>query len=181
MKRFVLTSLAFALAACTLSFGQMDTGKKDDKSKRPSPPASAQCKFADGKTITVDYSSPRGKGRKIIGGVVPFDKEWRTGANEATTFDTTADLTIGGTAVPAGKYTLYTLPGEKSWKLIINKQTGQWGTEYDKQQDLLRATMNVSTVPATENFTISFHEMGKGCHLYLDWETTRAAVEISEK
>jgi len=181
MKRFVLTSLAFALAACTLSLGQMDMGKKDDKSKRPSPPASAQCKFADGKTITLDYSSPRAKGRKIFGGVVPFDKEWRTGANEATTFVTTADLTVGGTAVPAGKYTLYTLPGEKSWKLIINKQTGQWGTEYDKQQDLLRADMNVSAVPAKENFTISFHEMGKGCHLYLDWDTTRAAVEISEK
>ena len=92
-----------------------------------------------------------------------------------------ATLAEGTLKVPAGNYTLYTLPGGKSWKLIINKQTGQWGTEYDKQQDLLRANMNVSTVPATENFTISFHEMGKGCHLYLDWETTRAAVEISEK
>jgi hypothetical protein len=181
MKRFVVTSLAFALAACTLSFGQMDMSKDNDKAKRPSPPASAQCKFADGKTISVDYSSPRAKGRKIFGGLVPFDKEWRTGANDATTFVTTADLTIGGNAVPAGKYTMYTIPGEKGWKLIINKQTGQWGTDYDEKQDLLRANMSVSTVPAVENFTISFHEMGKGCHLYLDWETTRAAVEISEK
>jgi len=183
MKRYALQlALALAVTASTLSFAQMDMGgKKDDKSKRPSPPASAQCKFADGKTITVDYSSPRAKARKIFGGVVPFDKEWRSGANEATTFVTTADLAIGGTPVPAGKYTLYTIPGEKSWKLIINKQTGQWGTEYNEAQDLLRASMNVSAVPATENFTISFHEMGKGCHLYLDWETTRAAVEISEK
>jgi len=180
MKRYALT-LAVALVASTLSFGQMDMSKKDDKSKRPSPPASAQCKFADGKTITVDYSSPRAKGRKIFGGLVPLDQEWRTGANDATTFVTTADLTIGGTAVPAGKYTLYTIPGEKTWKLIINKQTGQWGTEYDAKQDLLRADMQVSAVPATENFTISFHEMGKGCHIYLDWETTRAAAEITEK
>ncbi len=180
MKRFILTplTLALALAASSLSFAQ----GSDDKSKRPSPPASAQCKFADGKTVTVDYSSPRAKGRKIYGGLVPFGKEWRTGANEATTFVTTADLTIGGTAVPAGSYTLYTIPGEKGWKLIINKQTGQWGTEYDSKQDLLRADMQGGALPAAlENFTISFHEMGKGCHIYLDWEKTRASVEISEK
>ena len=179
MKHFALTSLALALTTSTLTFGQMS--KPDDKAKRPSPPASAQCKFADGKTITVDYSSPRAKGRKIFGGLVPFDQEWRTGANDATTFVTTADLTIGGTAVPAGSYTLYTIPGEKGWKLIVNKQTGQWGTDYDAKQDLLRADMSVSAVAAVENFTISFHEMGKGCHLYMDWEKTRATVEISEK
>jgi len=97
MKRFVLTSLAFALAASILSFGQMDMSKNNDKAKRPSPPASAQCKFADGKTISVDYSSPRAKGGRFSAELVPFDKEWRTGANDATTFVTTADLTIGGT------------------------------------------------------------------------------------
>ena len=81
-----------------------------------------------------------------------------------------------------GKYTLYTIPGEKGWKLIINKQTGQWGTEYDSKQDLIQADMAVSaTAGPVENFTISFHEMGKGCHIYLDWENTRAATEISEK
>jgi hypothetical protein len=182
MKRDALT-LAVTLLASTLSFAQMDMGgKKDDKTKRPSPPASAQCKFADGKTITVDYSSPRAKGRKIFGGLVPFGEWWRTGANEATTFVATADLTIGGKAVPAGKYTLFTIPGEKSWKLVVNKQTGQWGTDYDSKQDLLQADMQVSELPvAAENFTISFHEMGKGCHIYLDWEKTRAAAEITEK
>ena len=182
MKRFALTSLAFALVASVLSFGQMDMAKKDDKSKRPSPPASAQCKFADGKTITVDYSSPRAKGRKVYGGLVPFGQEWRTGANEATTFVTTANLSIGGKDVPAGKYTLFTIPGEKGWKLIINKQTGQWGTDYDGKQDLIQTDMEVSPLSApAENFAISFHEMGKGCHIYLDWEGTRASAEISEK
>ena len=187
MKRFALTSLSFALPfallASTLSFAQMDMGgKKDDKSKRPSPPATAQCKFADGKTISVDYSSPRSKGRKIFGGLVPFGEWWRTGANEATTFVTTADLTIDGKAVPAGKYTLVTIPGEKAWKLVINKQTGQWGTDYDAKQDLIQADMQVSaTSGPVENFTISFHEMGKGCHIYMDWENTRASAEISEK
>ena len=179
MKRCTLTSLVLAL---TLTASSLSFGQDKDKSKRPSPPASAQCKFADGKTITVDYSSPRAKGRKIYGGLVPFGQEWRTGANEATSFVTTADLTIAGKDIPAGKYTLYTIPNEKGWTLMINKQTGQWGTEYNAKQDLLQAEMQVSALPsAVENFSISFHEMGKGCHIYLDWEKTRASAEISEK
>ena len=178
MRKVSVTFVALFLGLALFAAG---THAQQDKSKRPSPPAKASVDLGGGKSVTVDYSSPRAKGRKIFGGLVPLDQEWRTGANDATTFVTTADLTIGGTAVPAGKYTLYTIPGEKTWKLIINKQTGQWGTEYDAKQDLLRADMQVSAVPATENFTISFHEMGKGCHIYLDWETTRAAAEITEK
>src|SRR5215467_8854995 len=81
---------------------------QQDKSKRPSPPAQAQCKFSDSKMITIEYSSPRMKGRKIFGGLVPYGEVWRTGANEATTFITNADLTVGGKDVPAGKYTIFT-------------------------------------------------------------------------
>ena len=174
------------IAICTLGLLSvaalaMPAWAQQDKSKRPSPPAKAECALAGGKSITVDYSSPRAKGRKIFGGLVPFGQVWRTGANDATTFVTTADLTIGGAAVPAGKYTMYTIPGEKSWTLLINKQTGQWGTEHDEKQDFVKADMSVSPTDATENFTISFHEMGKGCHLYMDWEKTRATIEISEK
>ena len=87
--------------------------------------------------------SPSMRGRKIMGGLVPYDKVWRTGANAATTLKTTAALDFGGTLVPAGTYTLYTLPGEKGWKLIINKQTGQWGTQYDQAQDLARVDLKV--------------------------------------
>src|ERR1700746_2479610 len=83
---------------------------QEDASKRPSPPAQAQCKFTDGKTITVDYSSPRAKGRKIFGDLVPYGQVWRTGANEATTFVTDVDLTVGGKDVPAGSYTIFTVP-----------------------------------------------------------------------
>ena len=156
---------------------------QQDKSKRPSPPASAQCKFADGKTITVDYSSPRAKGRKIFGGLVPYGQVWRTGANEATTFVTTANLSIGGKDIPAGNYTLFTVPAADKWTLIISKKTGEWGTDYPGEaNDLARADMTASKTSApVENFTISFHEMGSGCHMYLDWESTRATVEISEK
>src|SRR5437016_3271612 len=86
MKRMVLTIL-FTFALCLVATAQQD------KSKRPSPPAQAQCKFSDGTTITMDYSSPRMKGRKIFGDLVPYGEVWRTGANDATTFETTANLT----------------------------------------------------------------------------------------
>jgi hypothetical protein len=74
---------------------------------------------------------------------VPFDSVWRTGANEATSFETDVDLSIGGQPVPKGKYTLYSLPTRRGWTLIINKNTGQWGTEYDAQHDLVRVPLRV--------------------------------------
>jgi hypothetical protein len=155
---------------------------QDDKSKRPSPPASAECKFSDGKTIKVDYSSPRARGRKIFGGVVPYGEVWRTGANEATTFVNSADVTIGGKTVPAGNYTMFTIPNQDKWTLIISKKTGEWGIPYPEGEDLVRADMSAGkTDKPVENFTISFHEMGKACHMYMDWENTRATVEITEK
>ena len=133
--------------------------------------------------ITVDYSSPTVKGRKIWGGVVPYDQVWRTGANEATSLKTDTDLDIGGTTVPAGSYTLYTLPSASSWKLIINKQTGQWGTVYQQDQDLARVEMNVTSLSQpVEQFTISFDKKGgDAAQLNLQWEKTQASVEVKEK
>jgi hypothetical protein len=156
---------------------------QQDKSKRPSPPASAECKFSDGKSIKVDYSSPRAKGRKIFGGVVPYGEVWRTGANEATTFVPNTNITIDGKDIPAGNYTMFTVPNQDKWTLIISKKTGEWGIPYPGEgDDLARLDMSVSKTSApVENFTISFHEMGNGCHMYLDWENTRATVEIMEK
>jgi hypothetical protein len=154
-----------------------------DKSKRPSPPAQAQCKLSDGKTITVDYSSPRAKGRKIFGGLVPYGQVWRSGANEATTFVTDANLTVGGKYVPAGNYTIFTIPTADKWTLIINKKTGEWGTPYKYEGDeLARVDMKVSATPsAVENFTIALASMGGSCNLSMSWENTQASVEISEK
>ncbi|HZL65911.1 MAG TPA: DUF2911 domain-containing protein, partial [Candidatus Limnocylindrales bacterium] len=125
--------------------------------KKPlSPPGEASVKFDDGKTVTIQYSRPSMRGRKIFGGLVPYGQVWRTGANAATSLQTDVDLTIGGANVPAGSYTLYTLPGMNSWKLIINKQTGQWGTEYSQGQDLARVNMKVGQLPSgMETFTIS--------------------------
>jgi hypothetical protein len=150
---------------------------------KPSPPASATCDLGGGKTIKTDYSSPRMKGRKIYGGLVPYGEVWRTGANDATTFVASSDVTVGGTAVPAGSYTIFTLPNADSWKLIINKKTGEWGIPYKYESDELgRVDMKVSKLPSpVENFTISYAKTGGGCQMRLDWETTRASVDISAK
>ncbi|MGE5206717.1 MAG: DUF2911 domain-containing protein [Chlamydiota bacterium] len=157
---------------------------QQDKSKRASPPANAKCQFADGKTINVDYSSPRMKGRKIYGGLVPYGQVWRTGANEATTFDTTVPVQIAGTTIPAGHYTLFTLPAEGAWKLVISKKTGEWGIPYPgAQNDFARVDMKTQALPsAVENFTIGFQKADpKSCVMNLDWEKTRAYVDIAEK
>jgi hypothetical protein len=153
-----------------------------DKSQRPSPPAQAQCSFSDGKTIAVDYSSPRMKGRKIFGDLVPYGEVWRTGANEATTFVTTANLTVGGKSVPAGNYTIFTVPNPDKWTLIVNKKTGEWGIPYKYESDeLVRVDMKVSpTSSPVENFTIAFDQAGSACTLNLSWENTKASVQFME-
>ncbi len=134
-------------------------------------------------TITIDYARPSMRGRKIMGELVPYDKVWRTGANAATTLKTSAALEIGGAAVPAGTYTLYTLPGEKAWKLIINKQTGQWGTQYDQAQDLARVALKVAATAApVEQFTITLAGTGASTGLLtLEWETTKLTIPFTVK
>ena len=184
MKKFALIAVSlFAIA--TLASAQMNMS--DDKSKRPSPPASAACKFSDGKTIKIDYSSPRAKGRKIFGeasekALVPYGQIWRTGANDATTFVTDTNLNVGGKAVPAGSYTIFTVPKADAWSLVISKKTGEWGTDYPgEKEDLVRAPMTVSKTSApVENFTIAFDQAGSKCTLRMEWENTRASVEITE-
>jgi hypothetical protein len=156
---------------------------QQDKSKRPSPPATATLDLGGGKSVTIDYSSPRAKGRIIYGEVVPYGQVWRTGANEATTFVTTADIIVGGTPVPAGSYTLFTIPGKDKWTLILSKKTGEWGTDYPgAANDQARVDMKVSSLPApVENFTISFEKTSSGGNLNIDWEKTRASVAIAKK
>jgi Protein of unknown function (DUF2911) len=148
-----------------------------------SPPAKAACKLADGKTIAVSYSSPRMRGRKIFGDLVPFDEVWRTGADNATSFVTKADLVAGGKTIPAGGYTLFTLPTRNKWTLIISKQTGEFGIPYPGAQfDFARVEMKLSKLPSPiENFTISFDQAGTACTMKLDWEATRASIDFSEK
>lgn len=118
-----------------------------------------------------------------MGGLVPYGQVWRTGADEATAFVTPVDLMVGGIAVPAGSYTLYTLPAEGAWKLIINKQTGQWGTEYDEAQDLARVDLqSTKTAGPVDRFTISWSKRGADqAELVLQWENTRLSVPVAVK
>ncbi len=173
-KRIALPTLLVLLT--TAAFAQMGGGK-------PSPPATATCDLGGGKTIKTDYSSPRAKGRKIYGGLVPYGEVWRTGANEATTFVTSADVQVGGTTVPAGNYTIFTVPTADKWTLIINKTTGEWGIPYKYEgNELARVDMNLSKLDApVENLTIAYDKSKAGCVLRIDWETKRAAVNISAK
>lgn len=180
MKKMIASTAAMLFLLTVIS---ASTPAQQDKSKRPSPPASADCALAAGKTIHVDYSSPRMRGRKIYGGLVPWDKVWRAGANEATTFVTSADVTIGGKDVPAGSYTLFAIPNPDKWTLIISKKTGEWGIPYPGEQfELTRADMQVSKLDApVEDFTIAFDNASGGCTLHMDWETTRASIAIAPK
>ena len=148
-----------------------------------SPPAKAACKFADGKSITVAYSSPRMRGRKIFGDLVPFGEVWRTGADNATSFITKTDLVVGRKNVPAGSYTIFSLPTPTKWTLIISKQTGEFGIPYPGEKfDFVRIEMKLSKLLSPlENFTISFDQTGASCAMRLDWESTRASIDISEK
>ena len=151
--------------------------------QKPSPPESASCDLGGGKSIKTNYSSPRMKGRKIYGDLVPFGQVWRTGANEATTFVTGSDVVVGGKAVLAGSYTIFTVPTADKWTLIINKKTGEWGIPYKYESDeLARVDMKVSKLPSpVENFTISYEKSGSGCTMNIDWETTRASVDVKAK
>lgn len=145
-----------------------------------SPPATATATI-NGKKLTIAYSAPSIRGRKIMGGLVPYGQVWRTGADNATTFQTDADLDLGGLKVPKGTYTIYTLPGAAEWQLIVNKQTGQWGTEYHQPQDLGRVKMALGQTPApVEKLKIELlSASGNKGLLKMTWERTEVSVPIT--
>jgi hypothetical protein len=146
---------------------------------RASPHETAQA-TVDGASISITYGRPYMKGRKIMGGLVPFDKIWRTGADEATTLVTDRALTFGSLVVPAGTYTIYTLPGPTTWQIVINKQTGQWGTEYQQAQDLGRIPVTpTSLATPVEQFTIKIDDTAAGGTLVLEWEQTSVAAPFA--
>ena len=135
-----------------------------------------------GANFTVTYSRPMKRGRVLFGETVPWGEVWRTGANEATHFHTDKNLVIGGTPVPAGTYTLWTIPRPEGWTLIINKQTGQWGTIYDPAQDLARVPMHDEAPAAREEqFTITLEPGEPGAVLRLRWDDREAWVPIEIK
>jgi hypothetical protein len=135
------------------------------------------------KRLSVNYSRPSMRGRKIMGSVVPYGVVWRTGANAATSFITQTDIILSGVKIPHGSYTLYTLPSSKQWKLIISKQTGQWGTVYDEKFDLARIPLKkIILKQPVEKFTITIERISeKTGMMKLAWEKTQLFVDFQLK
>ncbi len=182
MRAKVLAIMTVATILATAAFVPTVSAQMQNHQGKPmpSPPAKAMVQLG-GKQISISYNTPSMRGRKIFGGLVPYEKVWRTGANPATTLKTDVNLKIGTANVPAGTYTLYTLPSEGTWKLIINKQTGQWGTKYDESQDLARVDMMKAALPdPQEKMSISFEEThGDMTTLHIRWDTTDVSVPVA--
>jgi len=169
MKRIAFTLLSIALFAGIQSFAQ------DDMEKRKSPPATAKAKIGDAQ-ITINYSSPAVKGREIFGDLVPYDKIWRAGANEATTFETSADVKVNGKTLAAGKYSFFVIPNAKGkWTVIFNKDHKQWGEyKYDQSKDELRIDAVVKNIALVESLTYEI----KNKKVYLNWSNKSVQFNI---
>jgi len=183
MKRFVIiTGVAVALLI-VLGFVAKFFVKQHDKSFSPE----EEVTYTSGDlNIRVFYNRPYKKGREIFGGLVPYDKVWRTGANEATTFQTNKDLQIEGNTLRKGKYSLWSIPGENTWKVVFNSEYGQWGigsdgeANRDPKNDVL--TVDVHSLQQDrvfEQFTISFEKVGEDAEMVLMWDKTLVAVPFS--
>jgi hypothetical protein len=151
-----------------------------DKSSRPSPAQTASGKIG-GATVTINYSSPSVKGRKIFGDLVPYDKVWRAGANEATLFETDREIMVGGKKLPAGKYSLYAIPGATEWSFVFNSETGQWGIKRggDTTKDASKDVLTVTAKPAKSasmNEKLVYEVTSNG--FVLRWENTEVPVSI---
>lgn len=173
----------FALCAAFFSVSPVIAQQKPRIS--PSDTVSATI---DGTAVKIVYSRPytkdpkTGEPRKIWGGLVPFGKVWRTGANEATLLTTEKPIEIGGQTIPAGTYSLFTVPEENGGKLVINKQTGQWGTKYDEKQDLVRVDLKKEPLnPAVHQFTMAIEKSEGGGVLKLMWEDSQYSVPFTIK
>ena len=179
-KLLACRTLLLVLAVCVCALSQARAQCDPHNPNPPSPPAQAAASL-DGKSVTIDYCAPSMRGRKIFGALLPYDHWWRTGANTSTTLKTETALRIGTLRVPAGTYSIYSLPSETTWKLIVNKQTGQWGTVYKEDQDLGRVAMKKGDAPASpvETFKITFENTeGNKTQLHLIWENTNVYVPV---
>jgi hypothetical protein len=137
----------------------------------------------DTNVIAISYSRPSMRGRKIMGDLVPWNRVWRTGANQATHLRTTFDMMLGGMPVPRGTYTMWTIPSTSGWTMILNKQTGQWGTQYDERQDLARFPVSVRQLPApVDTFTITLdRRKALTGSITMKWEQTLISVPFERR
>jgi hypothetical protein len=159
---FMVLAVSFTMSACA--------------QQPKASPAKLEEGMAGGANIKINYSQPSAKGRKIFGDLVPYGKVWRTGANEATIFETDKDIMVEGKKLPAGKYALFTIPGETSWTIIFNKTFNQWGSfRYKEDDDVLRVDVKPEKTPSfVETFTIDVDDN----KLKMMWENTLVVANI---
>ena len=169
--------MRLSLVLCFVLTGVSPSIAQDKPKERVSPLAKVTGSIS-GSNITVNYSQPSVKGRKIWGGLVPYNQVWRTGANEATTFETSKDIKVEGQALPAGKYSLFTIPDENEWTVIFNKKSDQWGAyEYDEKKDQLRVKVKASALKESKEQLTFFIEGNK---VLFRWEKTEVAFLVSQ-
>ena len=176
--------LIFSVAALTLATFAGTTFAQKTAEVHPGKAGSPHVKSewtVDGANLSIEYGRPSLKGRVPGKDVDPYEgREWRTGADEATTLITSRGLKFGEVSVPAGTYTLYTIPVKGTWQLVISKKTGQWGIPYPKGEDLGRAAMTMGKPAKTaEQLTISVEDTARGGTLHVDWGTTRASIPFT--
>lgn len=183
MKKFLIVAGVAVAVLIILGFVAKFFVKKLDKSRSPEEEVTFN---AEDLTINVFYNRPFKKNREIFGALVPYEKVWRTGANEATTFQTSKDLHIEGKTLKKGKYTLWTIPGEETWEIIFNSEYGQWGIGSDGEanrnpaKDVLAIKVHaVQQEREFEQFTISFEKVGEDAEMVLIWDKTLVAVPFS--
>lgn len=171
VRRGVISAVVFGLALVAVPEAQQ---------QRASPHETVSATI-NGAKVSITYGRPYMKGRAIFGGLVPWDQVWRTGADEATTLTSDKMLMIGNLHISPGSVTLWTLPTEKgAWKVVVNKETGQWGTAYKAENDLGRVDMKIETLPtAVEQFTITIEPVGNGGQIVMMWEKTKMIVPFS--
>ena len=168
-KQFIFCLLSLVVATAP-AFSQ------EDKSKRASPPAQVSETTAKGVTISIDYSQPSLKGRQIGVNIAPVGQVWRTGANEATVFEVSKDVKVEGQPLKAGKYSLYSIPGEQEATIIFNKAWKQWGTVYNESEDALRIKVSPGQAPEfTEKLTFLVDKTG---NVTFRWGNSQAEFKV---
>jgi Protein of unknown function (DUF2911) len=168
-KISILLTSIFLMLFTSATFAQ------NEKKAMASPPAKATAKIG-GANVSITYNQPAVKGRKIWGELVPYGKVWRTGANNATVFETDKDLKVEGKVLKAGKYALFTIPAEKEWIIVLNKKSEQWGSyDYSEKEDALRVTVKSEAAnDMTERMTFDIKD-GK---VHLMWEKLKVSFKV---
>ena len=183
MKKFLIFTGIAIVVLIVLGRVTMYYMKKQTKSFSPE----EEVVFNDKDlTVKVFYNRPYKKDREIFGALVPYGAVWRTGANEATTFETSKDLRFEGKVLKSGKYSLWTIPGEETWTIILNSEFGQWGVNSggeanrDPARDALKIDVHaVKQDRVFEQFTIAFEKVGGDAEMVLIWDKTLVAVPFS--